>query len=199
MTLAIIAQLEQLISEVEASGPVAEADARIDISTHSKSGYKYARLRSGNNLSACGRVGSEPYLEALATLHRRDKIAQIRQAIESLKRANEMPVAVSESDPALEIAPAIPKAKSAPVARKKQAEGRQQLYTHVRTKQGSLTHAVLGKDEIGEWRTAALCGAKPPQRDRLGWEFPDLDDGVSCYKCYRKLPANGKRYFPKFD
>ena len=44
MLPAIIAQLEQLIAQVEAAGPVADADARLDISTHSQSGHDYARL-----------------------------------------------------------------------------------------------------------------------------------------------------------
>ena len=97
------------------------------------------------------------------------------------------------------IAPASkPKPKSAPGARKKEAKGRKQLYTHVKTKQGSVIHVVLGKDKVGEWRTPAICGATPPQRDRMGWEFPVHDDGVSCPKCYRKLPANGKRHLPVF-
>ena len=204
MLSAIIAQLEQLIAQVNASGPVAAADARLDISTHAKSGHEYARLRSGGTLSACGRVGSDKHLEVLATLHRRDVIAQLTQAIASLKRADEIPVAASEPVKALTIstvgdatALAI-EPKPAPVARKQKTKGRKKLYTHVKTKQGSVIHAVLGKDKVGEWRTAALCGATPPQRDRMGWEFPVHDDGVSCAKCYRKLPANGKRHFPDF-
>ena len=213
MLPSIVAQLEQLIAGIEASGQVADADARLDISTHSKSGYEYARLRSGSQLSACGRVGSEKYLEVLSLLHRRDKIFQLKQAISSLKRADAIPVAVPEvgkldamaqpasaiAQPAEAIAPATKsKSKPAPGARKKKSKGRKQLYTHVKTKQGSVIHAVLGKDKIGEWRTPALCGATPPQRDRMGWEFPVHDDGVSCPKCYRKLPTNGKRHHPKF-
>ena len=206
MLSAIIAQLEQLIAQVKASGPIAEVDARLDISTHAKSGYEYARLRSGGTLSACGRVGSDKHLETLATLHRRDVIAQLTQAIAALKQANEIPVTVFESVKVLSVSTAggatvpatEPKSKPAPVTRKQKAKGRKQLYTHVKTKQGSLIHAVLGRDKVGEWRTAALCGATPPQRDRMGWEFPVHDDGVSCAKCYRKLPANGKRYFSDF-
>ena len=206
MLSAIIAQLEQLIAQVNASGPVAAADARLDISTHAKSGHEYARLRSGGMLSACGRVGSDRHLEVLATLHRRDVIAQLTQAISSLRRADDIPVVVSALGQSLSIstagdatAPASePKPTSVPTARKKKVKGRKQLYTHVKTKQGSVIHAVLGKDKVGEWRTAALCRATPPQRDRMGWEFPVHDDGVSCAKCYRKLPANGKRYFSDF-
>ena len=70
MLPAFIAQLEQLIVQIRASGPVADMDARLDISTHSKSGYEYARLRNGSELSSCGRVGSEKYLEVLATFQR---------------------------------------------------------------------------------------------------------------------------------
>ena len=218
MLSAVITQLEQLIAQVKASGPVADATARLDVSTHSKSGYDYARLRNGSELNACGRVGSEKYLEVLATLQRRDKISQLTQAISSLKQADEIPVevpgvgkvgAIAGIAPVEKvIAPAArkstpnsqPKPKSTTAApKKKKAKGRKQLYTHVKTKQGSLVHAVLGKDKIGEWRTAALCGAKPPRRDRMGWEFPRHDDGVTCPKCYRKLPANGERHFPSFD
>ncbi|MGB3297966.1 MAG: hypothetical protein WBA76_06825 [Phormidesmis sp.] len=206
MLSVIIAQLEQLIAQVNTSGLVAAADARLDISTHSKSGHEYARLRSGGTLSACGRVGSDRHLEVLATLHRRDVIAQLTQAIAALKQANEISVAIFEPFKALSIsmagdvtAPAIaPVPKSTPVARKQKTRGRKRLYTHVKTKQGSVIHAVLGKDKVGEWRTPALCGATPPQRDRMGWEFPVHDDGVSCAKCYRKLPANGKRHLPSF-
>ncbi|MEL7053530.1 MAG: hypothetical protein AAGM45_17330 [Cyanobacteria bacterium J06588_5] len=221
MLPSVIAQIEQLIAAIEASGPIADADARLDISTHSKSGYEYARLRNGSKLSACGRVGSEKYLEVLATLQRRDQISQLKQAISSLKRADAIPVVLPEvgkldamakpsqreiAVPAEAIASFVDaitpatksKSKSAPGARKKKAKGRKQLYTHVKTKQGSVIHAVLGKDKIGEWRTPALCGATPPQRDRMGWEFPVHDDGVSCPKCYRKLPTNGKRHLPKF-
>ena len=212
----VITQLERLIAQVKASGPVADASARLDISTHSQSGYDYARLRNGSELSACGRVGSEKYLEVLATLQRRDKISQLRQAIASLKQADAIPVEVPgvgkvDAMPAnapvekaiapadKKSAPARPsKPKSAAVNPKKKAKGRKQLYTQVKTRQGSLVHAVLGKDKIGEWRTAALCGAKPPRRDRMGWEFPIHDDGVTCYKCYRKLPANSEPHFPSF-
>ncbi|MEL6159882.1 MAG: hypothetical protein AAFR18_11735 [Cyanobacteria bacterium J06627_32] len=214
----VIAQLEQLITQIEASGPVAGTDARLDISTHSKSGYEYARLRNGSELSACGRVGSEKYLEVLSSLQRRDKISQLKQAISSLKQADAIPITLPEvgkedaiAQPTNVIAQptnamAVPtdvnatatkaKSKSAPGAQKK--KGRKQLYTHVQTKQGSVIHAVLGKDKIGEWRTPALCGATPPKRDRMGWEFPVHDDGVSCAKCYRKLPVNGKRHLPVF-
>lgn len=226
MLPAFIAQLEQLITQIRASGPVADVDARLDVSTHSKSGYEYARLRNGSELSACGRVGSEKYFEVLATLQRRDKISELTQAISSLKRADEIPVsvpgggnmdaaatpaiasagiAITKAEPVDESTPttepktkAKPKSKTASVPRKKKAKGRKQLYTHVKTRQGTVVHAVLGKDKIGEWRTPALCGATPPQRDRMGWEFPTHDDGVTCSKCYRKLPANGKRHLPVF-
>ncbi|MEL6491431.1 MAG: hypothetical protein AAFQ95_15850 [Cyanobacteria bacterium J06621_3] len=220
MLPSVIAQIEQLIAGIEASGPIADTDARLDISTHSKSGYEYARLRNGSELSACGRVGSEKYLEVLSSLRRRDKIFQLKQAIQSLRQADAIPVVVPGvwkldaitkpanvmAQPASAIAvptdviTPVPKAKSksAPGARKKKQKGRKQLYTHVKTKQGSVIHAVLGKDKIGEWRTPALCGATPPQRDRMGWEFPVHDDGVSCAKCYRKLPVNGKRHLPVF-
>ncbi|MEL7520493.1 MAG: hypothetical protein AAGJ80_02525 [Cyanobacteria bacterium J06553_1] len=219
MLPAIIAQLEQLVAQVKASGSVADVGARLDISTHSKSGHDYARLRTGSQLKSCGRVGSEQYLEVLATLQRRDAISQLTQAIASLKRADAIPVAIPEVGKVQ--ATVIPfevmampatapttkskskvkpqsKTKTAIVPRKKKAKGRKQLYTHVKTKQGSVVHAVLGKDKVGEWRTPALCGATPPQRDRMGWEFPVHDDGVTCAKCYRKLPANGKRHFPDF-
>ena len=221
------------MAQIKASGPVADAEARLDVSKHSRSGYEYARLRNGSELSACGRVGSEKYLEVLATLQRRDKISQLTQAISSLKRADEIPVSVpggenmdTKATPAISSvgiaitkaesadatampakantlttepkAKAKPKSKTASAPGKKKAKGRKQLYTHVKTKQGSLVHAVLGKDKIGEWRTPALCGATPPQRDRMGWEFPTHDDGVTCTKCYRKLPANGKRHLPNF-
>ena len=57
MIPAIIAQLEQLIAQVKASGPDADADARLDISTHSKSGHGYACLRNGSQHKSCGRIG----------------------------------------------------------------------------------------------------------------------------------------------
>ncbi|MEL6854673.1 MAG: hypothetical protein AAFO83_06135 [Cyanobacteria bacterium J06607_13] len=215
MLPSFIAQLEQLITQIQASGPVADEDARLDISAHSKSGYEYARLRNGSDLIACGRVGSEKYLEVLATLQRRDKISELTRAIASLKQAEAIPVLVPGGGkvdeivpPAISMAPPVianastaeskPKARPTPAPRKKKAKGRKQLYTHVKTKQGTVVHAVLGKDKTGEWRTPALCGATPPQRDRMGWEFPTHDDGVTCPKCYRKLPANGKRHLPKF-
>ncbi|MEM1242563.1 MAG: hypothetical protein AAGI45_22260 [Cyanobacteria bacterium P01_H01_bin.26] len=208
----VIAQLEQLIAQIQSSGPVADADARLDVSTHLKSGYKYARLRNGRELSACGRVGSKKYLEVLSSLQRRDKISQRMRAISSLKQADEIPVAVlevgevdavSRADnaliPASSVIVSAAKPKPAAAAQtERKTKRRQQLCTHVKTKQGSVVHAVLGKDKIGEWRTAALCGATPPQRDRMGWEFPTHDDGLTCAKCYRKLPANGKRHFPVF-
>ena len=211
MLPSFIAQLEQLVAQIKSSGPVAHEDARLDISTHSKSGYEYARLRNGSELSACGRVGSEKYLEVLATLQRRDKLAELTQAISSLKQADAIPVAVPEvgkvdamAKPANVIAPttepkprAKPTPKTASATRKKKMKGRKQLYTHVKTRQGTAVHAVLGKDKIGEWRTPALCGVTPPKRDRMGWEFPTHDDGVTCPKCYRKLPTNGKRHLPK--
>ena len=226
MISTVIAQLEQLIDQIQSSGPVAGVDARLDISTHSKSGYEYARLRNGSELSACGRVGSEKYLEVLAALQRRDKISELTQAISSLKQADAIPVTVpavgkvdvrvkrlaaqampsrSQKLPADAAAPAAkpksnPQSKSKPASApgKQKAKGRKQLYTHVKTRQGTVVHAVLGKDKNGEWRTPALCGATPPKRDRMGWEFPIHDDGVTCPKCYRRLPANGKRHLPVF-
>lgn len=81
MLPAIITQLEQLIAQVKASGPVAAEKARLDISTHATSGYDYARLRNGRQLKSCGRVGGEKYLEVLATLQRRDAIAELTQAM----------------------------------------------------------------------------------------------------------------------
>ncbi|MEL6670027.1 MAG: hypothetical protein AAFP08_13720 [Bacteroidota bacterium] len=169
-------------------------------------------MRNGSGLSACGRVGSEKYLEVLATLQRRDKISELTQAISSLKRADEIPVSVlvvgkvdAMAKPASVIAKvtkskpkANPDSKPIPAPGKKKAKGRKQLYTHVKTRQGTVVHAVLGKDKIGEWRTPALCGATPPKRDRMGWEFPTHDDGVTCPKCYRRLPVNGKRHLPVF-
>lgn len=146
----------------------------------------------------------------LATLQRRDKIFELTQAIASLKQADAISVSVPEvgkvdAMPVAAIAltaepkpKAKPKSKSTPAPQKKKAKGRKQLYTHVKTRQGTVVHAVLGKDKIGEWRTPALCGATPPQRDRMGWEFPTHDDGVTCSKCYRKLPVNGKRHLPVF-
>ena len=133
----------------------------------------------------------------LATLHRRDKIAQLSQAIEALRLAQALPVAIPAPSEVRTTSPVTAKSKPKAVAPKKKATGRKQLYTHVKTRQGSVTHAVLGKDKSGEWRTAALCGATPPQRDRSGWEFPTHGDGVTCPKCYRKLPANGKRHLPR--
>ncbi|MEO1635482.1 MAG: hypothetical protein AAFS04_10435 [Cyanobacteria bacterium J06631_9] len=212
MLSTVISQLEQLIDQIRASGSVAHEDARLDVSTHSKSGYEYARLRNGGELSACGRVGSEKYLEVLAMLQRRDKILFLTQAIASLKQADAIPVSVPGGGkvnaiamPAAAIAStakpkptAKPKSRPNPALGKKKPKGRKQLYTHVKTRQGTVVHAVLGKDKIGEWRTPALCGATPPKRDRMGWEFPIHDDGVTCPKCYRKLPANGKRHLPVF-
>ncbi|MEO1685040.1 MAG: hypothetical protein AAFS06_17505 [Cyanobacteria bacterium J06631_12] len=213
MLSTVIAQLEQLIAQIKASGSIAHADARLDISTHSKSGYEYARLRNGNELIACGRVGSEKYLEVLSSLQRRDKISELTQALSSLKQADAIPIIIpavgkqaAKAPPTKVIATpakantstAKAKSKTAPAPKKKKAKGRKQLYTHVKTRQGSVVHAVLGKDKIGEWHTPALCGATPPKRDRMGWEFPTHDDGVTCPKCYRKLPANGKRHLPVF-
>lgn len=200
MLSALIQQLEQSIIQIEASGPVATDDARLDISTHSKSGYEYARLRDGESLEACGRVGSEKYLEVQATLQRRDKIESLRNAIASLKKAEAIPFQITGCiqplvKPLL-VAPS--KSKPAPTPRKKKA-GRKRLYTHVKTRQGSVVHAVPGKDKSGAWHTPALCGATPPKRDQMGWEFPEQDDGITCAKCRRKLPENSARYIPHFE
>ena len=157
-----------MIAQVKVSGPVADATTRLDISTHSKSGYEYAHLRNGSELKSCDRVGSEQYREALSSLQRRDQISDLTQAIASLKRADEIPVVVSgfgkleamakPTDAITSVVKAKPKSKlqSATSVRKQKAKGRKQLYTHVKTKQCSVVHAVLGKDKIGEWRTPAL-------------------------------------------
>ena len=68
MLTILIRQLEGQIAQMEKSGPVASLNARLDVSTHSKSGYEYARLRDGDVLTSCGRVGSEKYLKVLATI-----------------------------------------------------------------------------------------------------------------------------------
>lgn len=201
MLSTLIHQLEQSIAQIEADGPVATTSARLDISTHSKSGYEYARLRDGDSLTACGRVGSEKYLEVLAEIQRRDKIEHLRNGIASLKQAGEIPLTLSTpAQPPAHPQPshtAQPKSKPATTPRKKKA-GRKRLYTHVKTRQGSIVHAVPGKDKSGAWHTAALCGATPPKRDKMGWEFPEHDDGITCAKCRRKLPENSQRYIPSF-
>lgn len=195
MLTALIRQLEAQIVQIEASGPVASVDARLDISTHSKSGYEYARLRDSDRLTACGRVGSEKYLEVLSTIQRRDKIEHLRNGVASLKQADQIPLEIAApTQPPLA---AQPKAKPATTPRPKKSD-RKQLYTHVKTRQGSVVHAVPGKDNNGAWHTAALCGAVPPQRDRMGWEFPEHDDGITCAECRRKLPENSERYLPEF-
>ena len=198
---AFIHQLREQIVQIEASGPVASTTARLDISTHSKSGYEYARLRDVDVLKSCGRVGSEKYLEVQATIQRRDKIECLRNAIASLKQADEIPLAIATTaQPPAPIQPAPtaqPKSKPATSQRKKQA-GRKRLYTHVKTRQGTVVHAVPGKDKSGAWHTPALCGATPPKRDRMGWEFPEHDDGITCPNCRRKLPENSERYIPSF-
>lgn len=196
MLTTLIRHLEEQIVQIEASGPVASTNARLDISTHSKSGYEYARLRDGDVLTSCGRVGSEKYLEVLPTLQRRDKIEHLRHAIATLKQADEIPlvIATSTQPPA---PTAQPKSKPATTPRKKKSR-RKQLYTHVKTRQGTVVHAVPGKDKSGAWHTPALCGATPPKRDKMGWEFPEHDDGITCAKCRRKLPENSQRYIPSF-
>lgn len=68
--------------------------------------------------------------------------------------------------------------------------------THVKTKRGSLTHAVAGiMPRSGPWHVSALCGAKPPKRDYYGWEIPGIYE-LTCGKCYKKLPENYERHFP---
>ncbi|MEO0646794.1 MAG: hypothetical protein AAFZ17_11645 [Cyanobacteria bacterium J06650_10] len=68
--------------------------------------------------------------------------------------------------------------------------------THVKTKRGSLTHAVAGIMPLsGPWHVSALCGAKPPKQDYYGWEIPGIYE-LTCGKCYRKLPENYERHFP---
>ncbi|MEM9502618.1 MAG: hypothetical protein AAGA01_01515 [Cyanobacteria bacterium P01_E01_bin.43] len=198
MLTTLIRQLEAQIVQIAASGPVASTNARLDISTHSKSGYEYARLRDGDVLTSCGRVGSEKYLEVLPTLQRRDKIEHLRHAIASLKQADKIPPKISalaQSLTPIQPPTAQPKSKP-PTPRKK--KGRKQLYTHVKTRQGTVVHAVPGKDKSGAWHTPALCGATPPKRDRMGWEFPEHDDGITCPKCRRKLTENSERYIPSF-
>lgn len=49
---------------------------------------------------------------------------------------------------------------------------------------GGIVHVVEGEVGPGNWRPAALCGAKPSASKR--WELSELID-VSCEKCYRKL------------
>ena len=80
MLPAIITQLEQLIAQVKASGPVAAEKARLDISTHATSGYDYARLRNGRQLKSCGRVGGEKYLEETGERQQTDLHTRQNQA-----------------------------------------------------------------------------------------------------------------------
>ncbi|MGB3292262.1 MAG: helix-turn-helix domain-containing protein [Phormidesmis sp.] len=49
---------------------------------------------------------------------------------------------------------------------------------------GGIVHAVKGEVGPGNWRQAALCGAKPSASKC--WELLELVD-VSCAKCRRKL------------
>ena len=69
--------------------------------------------------------------------------------------------------------------------------------THVKTKRGSLTHAVAGiMPSSGPWHVSALCGAKPPERDHYGWEIPGTSE-LTCGKCYRQLPEHYERHLPQ--
>ena len=148
MSDALIRPLEEQIVQVENSGPVASTTARLDISTHSKSGYEYARLRDGDVLKSCGRVGSEKYLEVLSTIHRRDKIEHLRSAIAALKQADQIPLEiVTTAQPITPIQPAPtaqPKPKPPTTPRPKKSR-RKQLYTHVKTRQGSVNQMSITK------------------------------------------------------
>lgn len=67
--------------------------------------------------------------------------------------------------------------------------------SYVKTKQGTLTHAVAEAPIPGRWHTPALCGATPPQKT-YGWDFPDTGE-LTCDKCWRKLPRDHGRYPPE--
>ena len=49
---------------------------------------------------------------------------------------------------------------------------------------GGIVHVVEGEVGPGNWRPAALCGAKPSASKY--WKLSELVD-VSCEKCYRKI------------
>jgi len=63
----VIAQLEKLIDHKESSGPIADADARLDTLIHSKSDYEYARLRNGSELSGRGSSNDNTFGKASNT------------------------------------------------------------------------------------------------------------------------------------
>lgn len=77
---------------------------------------------------------------------------------------------------------------------------RKSLFSHVKTRRGSIIHAIRGKwPEYGPWKAAALCGKRPPQQD-YGWEFPYVNaHKVSCPKCIRKMPEDYEWYVPETD
>ena len=80
-----IAQLENSIEAIRASGRVAQHKSRIEVSPHSKTGKLYARLVTGNRRGGLGREGSDKHLEAIASIERREAINYISETLTNLR------------------------------------------------------------------------------------------------------------------
>lgn len=79
-----LAELEQAIAQIEASGPVAEKGTVIEVCLQSN-GKHYARKRNGKKFKGCGRQGSDKHKEAIASVQRRAALEDLKELIRAIR------------------------------------------------------------------------------------------------------------------
>ncbi|MEL7332762.1 MAG: hypothetical protein AAFN12_10955 [Cyanobacteria bacterium J06560_2] len=157
-------------------------------------------LPNGNRTKILSEAEAKQWLEKIAA---RDKRAKVEKCLELLNQA----IAIAETfDSDVTAAPVVVShqklvTKQKPAAvdlpPKKASPNPLPVYTHTKTKRGSIVHAVPGKMPAGGWHVSALCGSSPPAKDKYGWRIPTHDGHIiSCSKCLRKLPEDYERYYP---
>ena len=202
-----IANLADQLEKLSDAIPVDEQTAGITLEQHSPgNGSTYTRLRApkGQTL-ANGKRTMSLKVEDVAVweqkIYVRNQQAKVAQCLALIQQAAKVAEAIAwDFGDAVEM---VKRDKTFTIDQtndvkqstvtSKQATA----VTHVKTKRGSLTHAVAGiMPSAGPWHVSALCGAKPPKRDHYGWEIPGISE-LTCGKCYKKLPDNYEQHLPQ--
>lgn len=202
-------QLSQLAEQLERLHDSIDVDddvTGVTLEQHSPgNGSTYTRLRAkrGRKLANGKRTMSLSSQEAeiwQQKIDARNQKAKVAQCLLILQQATEVAGAITldfgEQTSLVKGKKEFTKSRIEDVERGRKAS-KPIVITQVKTKQGSLVHAVVGAmPAAGPWHVPALCGAKPPKRDYYGWEIPEEGE-LTCSRCYRKLPDNYERHFPQ--
>ena len=201
-----IASLAEQLEAMRDTIPVDEQVSGLTLEQHSPgNGSTYTRLRApkGKTLANGKRTMSlkdEDVQEWEQKIYARNQQAKVAQCLALIQQAAEVADGISwdfgEIAELAKLGKLFTSGRTEDVKSTKAVSKPAVAITHVKTKQGSLTHAVAGiMPSSGPWHVSARCGTKPPKRDYYGWEIPEIYE-LTCGKCYRKLPDNCERHFP---